>query len=245
MDYSTYQLSVKEMGIVVLQAIGVTAIVSILFYRSFWGIVIFPIFICLLYRKAKKDGAERQKRMLQEQFVNGIRVLNSSLQAGLAMENAWREVQKETKLMYGEDAVFYQELQEINHSVALNIPIEKLFLEFAYRAQIEDIIQFAEILDYGKRSGGNWKKIIDSTVYRISERYDAQKQIEVMVAEKKMEQQIMNMIPLGILGFLQMSAWDYMSVMFHNLFGVLCMTVFFIGYLAAILLSQKVLKVKV
>lgn len=245
MDYSTYQLSVKEMGIVVLQAIGVTAIVSILFYRSFWGIVIFPIFICLLYRKAKKDGAERQKRMLQEQFVNGIRVLNSSLQAGLAMENAWREVQKETKLMYGEDAVFYQELQEINHSVALNIPIEKLFLEFAYRAQIEDIIQFAEILDYGKRSGGNWKKIIDSTVYRISERYDAQKQIEVMVAEKKMEQQIMNIIPLGILGFLQMSAWDYMSVMFHNLFGVLCMTVFFIGYLAAILLSQKVLKVKV
>lgn len=245
MDYSTYQLSVKEMGIVVLQAIGVTAIVSILFYRSFWGIVIFPIFICLLYRKAKKDGAERQKRMLQEQFVNGIRVLNSSLQAGLAMENAWREVQKETKLMYGEDAVFYQELQEINHSVALNIPIEKLFLEFAYRAQIEDIIQFAEILDYGKRSGGNWKKIIDSTVYRINERYDAQKQIEVMVAEKKMEQQIMNIIPLGILGFLQMSAWDYMSVMFHNLFGVLCMTVFFIGYLAAILLSQKVLKVKV
>lgn len=245
MDYSTYHLSPKEKGMVVLKAVGLTAMIMWLFYRSLWAAMLFPVFLILLLKNSKKRGLEERRSKLNEEFVNGIAVLNSSLQAGLSMENAWKEVEKETKFLYGEEALFYLELKELNQTVAHNVPIEKLFLEFAYKCKIEDVIQFAEILDYGKRSGSNWKKIIDTTVSRISERYDAKQQIEVMVAEKKMEQQIMNLMPLGILAFLQFSAWDYMETLYHNWFGVISMTIFLFAYIAAIVLSQRILKVEV
>ena len=107
------------------------------------------------------------------------------------------------------------------------------------------MIQFAELLEYGKRSGSNWRKIIENTVNQITERQAARLEIEVMVAEKKMEQQIMNIFPLGLLAFLQISAKDYMSVLYHNWFGVCVMTIFLVLYIGAILLSQKILKVQI
>ena len=168
-------------------------------------------------------------------------------QKAVATDNAEEiaKAEKEIKMLYGNNALLYLELVEMNHSVSLNMPIEKLFLQFAGRTDLEDVIWFTEILSYGKRSGGNWRKIITSCVFRMCEKQEAKKQIEIMVAEKKLEQQIMNIIPLGILAFLQLSSWDYMSVMYHNPLGVLCMTFVLIGYALAIFLSEKILKIRV
>lgn len=245
MEYSTYQLSSYEKRLVLLQAIGITAVIMLLFYRSFWAGILFPVVFVYLLRQAGKQGVEAKRNQLQEEFVNGIRVLNGSLQAGLSMENGWKEVEKETRLLYGETSFLYQEIKEMNQLVAHNVPIEKLFMDFAYKCKLEDMMQFAELLEYGKRSGSNWKKIIDVTVSRMTERHEAKQQIEIMVAEKKMEQQIMNIMPMAVLAFLQFSAWDYMSVLYHNWFGCISMSVFLIAYVAAIQLSQKILKVQV
>ena len=161
------------------------------------------------------------------------------------MENGWREVEKEIRHLYGEKSLLYLELREINQRVAHNIPIEKLLLEMAYKWKLEDMMQFGQLMEYGKRSGSNWKKMIDIFVVRMMERYEVAQQIEIVVAEKKMEQNIMNIMPLGMLLFLQLSAWDYMSVLYHNWMGWICMTIFLLLYLAAILLSQKILKVTI
>ena len=241
----SYRLSSKELAIAWLKTIGVTGGIMFLFYRSWLAIVWLPVVGVLVIGQEKKKGMEVSRLKLQEEFLQGIATLNSALQAGFSMENAWKEVEKETRLLYGEKSKFYSELKEMNQKVAHNAPLEKLFLEFAYKSKQEDIIQFAELLEFGKRSGSNWKQIIDHTVCQMTEQQDARQQIEVMIAEKKMEQQIMNVMPLGLLAFLQLSAWDYMSVMYHNWFGVICMTVFLMGYFGAIMISEKILKVQV
>lgn len=245
MDYRQYRLEKRDIGKVLLLSCVITIAIAFLFYRSLWGLCFLPIVIGMFYKREKKLGQERRSQMLLEEFINGIRVLDTSLQAGISMENAWREVQKELNIMYGERAYFYQEVKEINHSVALNVPIEKMMLEFAYRSGLEDIITFAELFAYGKRSGGNWRRIIQEVAQHIQDKYDTRKEIEVMVASKKLEQQVMNVIPLGILLFLQMSSWDYMSVLYHNLAGVICMSLCLGGYGAAIVLSEKILQIQV
>lgn len=244
MTEKKYHLSSKEKGLVLLKSLGITMVIMLLFYRSFWAVIFFPLVCFVMLRQAQKTSQETARKKLQEEFLHGIGVLNSSLQAGFSMENAWKEVEKEIKLLYGDTAEFYLKLKEMNQRVAHNMPIEKLFLEFAYTSRMADIIQFAELLEFGKRSGSNWKKIIDVTVSQITEQREAKQEIEVMVAEKRMEQQIMNVMPLGLLAFLQFSAWDYMAVLYHNWFGVICMTIFLLGYVAAYGLSQKILKVE-
>lgn len=245
MDYRVYHFSIKEIMELLLQSVGITILVAVLFYRSAWAGIGFPIVFYLLYQRTRERKCKERVHHLQEQFLSGMRVLNASLQAGLSMENAWREVKKELKLMHGETSDFYREITEMTNQISVNRSIEKMLLEFAYRTGVEDIITFAEVLDYGKRSGGNWKKIIETTVFRMSEKEDAKKEIEVLIAEKKMEQQVMNIIPLGILGFLQFSSWDYMQVLFHNPLGVFCMTVCLAGYGSAIYLSEKIMQIEV
>ena len=161
------------------------------------------------------------------------------------MENAWREVEKELSLLYGAESQVYCEIKEMNQRVAHNVPLERLFLEFAYRTRLDDVIQFAELLEFGKRSGSNWKTLIDVTVNQIVERHEAKQEIDIMVAEKKMEQKIMSVMPLGLLAFLQFAAGDYMAVLYHNWLGVICMSVFLVGYVLAAMLSQRIMKVDV
>lgn len=227
-----------------LKSIGITGVIMFLVYRSVWAFLLFPVIFFFQVKTEQQKNKEETNRKLQEEFLHGVSVLNNALQAGLSMENAWIEVEKETKLLYGTASEFYLAMKEINQKVAHNSPIEKLFLEYAYQCRIEDMIQFAELLEFGKRSGSNWKKIIDGTVSKMIERQEARQQIEVMVAEKKMEQQIMNIVPVGLLAFLQVSAWDYMSVLYNNWFGIIVMTIFLAGYIGAIFLSQKILKVQ-
>lgn len=229
---------------VCLKSIGITGAIMFLVYRSIWAVFYFPVVWFFQTHIEKQREKEERTLKLQEEFMHGIGILNNALQSGLSMENAWKEVEKETKLLYGTSCEFYIAIKEMNQKVALNSPVEKLFLEYAYQCRLEDMIQFAELLEFGKRSGSNWKKIIEATVTKMMERQEARQQIEVMVAEKKMEQQIMNVVPIGLLAFLQVSAWDYMSVLYHNLFGNIIMTIFLAGYLLAILVSKKILKVQ-
>lgn len=245
MDYKQYRFEKKDIRKLAWVSLFLSIMIAFLFYRSIWGIFCMPAVFFLLYKREKENGKERRNQVLLEEFINGIRVLNTSLQAGISMENAWREVQRELLIMYGEKSLFFKEVKEINHSVALNVPIEKLILQFAYRSGLEDIITFAELFEYGKRSGGNWRRIIGEVVQHIQDKYDARKEIEVMIASKKLEQQVMNVIPLGILLFLQISSWDYMSVLYHNLTGVLCMSICLIGYGFALLLSERILRIQV
>lgn len=245
MDYREYQLSRKEKIKTLVIAGGITIVIAILFYRSGWACLLIPGIYLVIKKRIGQRRKEARKQQLKEEFYNGIRSLDSALQAGLSMEGAWKEVEKETKLLYGEKSLFYQELVEINHSVAMNVPIEKLFMEFANRTGLEEIIQFAEIFEYGKRSGGNWKKLISTAVFRFGEKREVKQQIEVMVAEKKLEQQVMNVIPVGILAFLQFSSWEYMSVMYHNPVGVVIMSCVLIVYGVSISLSERILEIKV
>ena len=227
-----------------MKSLGITVIVMVLGYRSVWGILLFPIIFLILQKDEMQREKEVKRRKLQEEFMHGMGVLNSALQAGFSMENAWIEVEKETKLLYGTQSSFYIVIKEINQKVAHNSPIEKLFLEYAYKTKLEDLIQFAELLEFGKRSGSNWKKVIEGTVMQMTERQETRQQIEVMVAEKKMEQKIMNIVPVGLLAFLQIFSWDYMSILYHNILGCIIMTIFLLGYLLAIRFSEKILKVE-
>ena len=148
-------------------------------------------------------------------------------------------------LIYGKESLFYKEVKEFNQQISLNIPVEKILLDFAYRTEIDDIVSFAEVFDYGKRTGGNWKKIINTSVYRMAEKQDVGKEIEVLVAEKKIEQRVINIMPLGMILFLLLFSYDYMQILYHNLVGVIAMSLCLIAYGLSLWLSDKILQIKV
>ncbi len=225
--------------------IGLTLAVAFLFYRSVWAVVLGVIFVPL-YVKIQWEREERARRQdMKKQFISGMQMVSGSLRAGYSMENAWRKAETELLALYGPDAEFCIQMRWMNQRLAINEPMEKILDEFAAESGDEDICGFAEIFGYAKRSGGNLTEIIRTVTERMQEKEEILNEIETSVAAKKMEQRMMDLLLPGILLFITISSPSYVTSLYHNVPGVLVMSVCLGGYLACIYWSEKIMDIPV
>ena len=245
MEYSTYFLSKKEMMVCIGKGLLAGMLAAWILYQSVYGMVTAFIFIPLCIQREKRKRQEQQKETLLLQFRDAMQSVAAALQAGYSMENAWIESQKEMELLHGRESLMYQEVDEMNRAVQMNVPLEHKIEEFAIRSGVEAIASFAEIFSFAKRSGGNFVQIIDATTHRMCGKFETEREIEVMVASKKMEQKVMDVIPIGIIAYLKISAMGTLDILYGNFFGVCFMTVCLVLYIGAIYLSERILDIRV
>lgn len=244
-DYESYPMQgieeIKCLGVSVLLA----AVAAWILYKHPLGlllsIAIFPIY----RRNYVSKKILEQKRELLLQFKEGMQSVSVALLSGYSIENAWAEAEKELCELYGEEAYMVEEMHYMNSGIRMNQPVEQLLYQFASRTGCEDIIGFAEIFRFAKRSGGNFAKIIRNTVQRIVEKQEVEREIETILSGKKMEQKIMNFVPVGLLAYLNLTSEEFLAPLYGNLFGVCVMTIAFVAYIGAFLLAQKMVVIKI
>ncbi len=245
MDYKKYSLSAKERMRCFLTALVLGGTIAYLFYNSWIALGCIPVVYVILCRRAVHAGTEKRQEELAKEFLDTLRTVSASLLAGLSMENAWKEAEKEIRTLYGEESYMYRELEAMNHSVALNIPLEQLLEEFAARAGNEDISSFSEVFAFAKRGGGNFVAIIEGTLEHMRARYDTEREIQVLVASRKMEQKVMNVVPVFILAYLKLTSGGFLDVLYGNIAGVLFMTGCLAAYGGVVILAEKILNIRV
>lgn len=227
------------------KALGLTAVIAYSFYRSYWGFVLFPLIYWWIHKRDMKLRRDKERSVLYDHFMDSLKLVNSSLLSGMSMENAWKDAEIELKALHGPMDIMVKLLETLNKRVQTNEPMEAVWLELAQDSNLEEIQRFAEILSFGKKSGANWKELIHKTVLRMEEKYDTSKQIEVLLAQKRLEQKIMNLMPLGIILFLSLTTGDYLDVLYHNVLGVgcmsLCLAIYGVAFGMAEQLQRKVL----
>ena len=127
----------------------------------------------------------------------------------------------------------------------MNQPIEKLFYEFAAASGCEDILNFAEVFLFAKRSGGDFGRIIKSTTERIRDKMEVEEEIQTVLSGKKMEQKVMSVIPIGLLVYLRLTSGDFLAPLYGNAAGICVMTGALAAYGVALWLSEKIISIKV
>jgi tight adherence protein B len=132
----------------------------------------------------------------------------------------------------------------MNQSVSLNVPLENLLEDFAVRSGNADIASFSEVFAFAKRSGGNFVTIIEGTSAHMRARYDTEREIQVLVASRKMEQKVMNVIPMLILAYLKVTSIGFLDILYRNMAGVLFMSVCLAAYGGSVLLAEKILRIR-
>lgn len=238
-------LSRKEIVFVMIEAMGVTAAIAILFYENICACILYPVIFAIVWRRTKRELLEKRKQMISIQFLDAMRAVGASLLSGYSMENAWKEAQKEIKLLHGSKSYLYVELEEINRSVELSIPIESLLEQFGVRTGIEEIQSFAEVFSFSKRSGGDFVKMIETTTNHMRLKQETQQEISVAIASRRLEQKVMNLVPLFILAYLRVSSGDYLDALYHNAFGVVFMTACLGLYALAIVISERLTAIRI
>ena len=244
-DYYEYQLSKKDIARIVFLSAGISWMLGYLFYDIAWGLFFAPLSWGVLIRLKKDTQKRKIQRQLSTEFYDVLRTLEVGLVSGNSLEHAFVDAQKEIGEIYGESSYTFRELAGINASVSMNEAIEEVFGDFANRSHVEEIITFSEVLRFAKRSGGNLVEIIQSASARIQQVWETEREIEILVASRRYEQDIMSILPLVILLYLKFSFREYMAVLYGNLLGAVFMTMCMIAYFVALVLGKKLLDIRV
>jgi len=244
-DYGTYRFTRKELIRNVALYLVLDAVFSFLFYRSIIAFVIFlPGAYPFLMSRRVALNRQRSRKILAE-FTIGMQMVNASLQAGYAMENAFREATAELTKIYPEDSFIMTEFRYILTQLRLNVPVESLLMDLGRRTHIEDIIHLAEVFQTAKRTGGDMIGIIRGAVTSIQAKAETREEIETNLSGKVSEQKIMSAAPLAIIAYTTLTSPGFLDVCYHSTLGILIMTGALAVYAAAYLWGKKIMQIEV
>lgn len=244
-DYNCHVCSVREYVQCLLISAALSGVFAWLFYRSWFGMLLFPTVYAVYLRAYKNAQIKKKKESLLYEFKDAMQALSAALLAGYSMENAWRDVERELRQLHGQKSLMFAEVRQMNAAIAVNEPMEHVFMEFAGRSGCEEVESFAEVFVFAKRSGGDFVKIIRVAVQKLTGKIEVEQEIATILAGKKLEGQIMNAMPLFILAYMTLSAGDFLDVLYGNVLGVVIMSVVLAGYVLALYLSVRILDIHV
>ena len=87
------------------------------------------------------------------------------------------------------------------------------------------------------------QEILEKTADQIRDRIDIENEIRILLGSRRMEQRIMDAVPFLIIAYIGTVSRGFFDVLYHNAAGILFMTVCLAVYLAAFLLSEKILQI--
>lgn len=229
----------------IAEGIGLVFLVALFFYQSLIAVpFLFPVF--LLYFKERKLGERvRQQKQVSMQFADAIMSVSANQKAGYSVENAFRQAYKDMELLYGKESIICRELHVIETGLANNMVLEKLLHDFGKKSGTEDVKEFAEVFAVAKRNGGNMTEIIERSTAVITQKKETEKEIQVLISAKQMEQKIMNVVPFGILIYVGMTSKGFFDVLYHNMAGIIIMTLCLFAYGAAVWISHRIVNIEV
>lgn len=244
-SYWQRDISKQEYMKAIFQGVLLICIISYLFYGKFlYAILLSPYFI-RYFKSWEKQIIKKKRQQFQEQFKEAIQALASALAVGYSVENAMRETWKDLQIMYKRDEKILKEFQYMHRQLEMNIPVETVLNELAARTNVDDVRLFVTVFTMAKRSGGDMISIIRNAANQIGEKIDVKREIDTMMAAKKLEFQIMSVIPMGMICYLKISFPEFMDVLYGNLLGVFIMSVCLLVYLAAYEIGNRIIEIEV
>ena len=244
-DYGSWHFTRREFILNCTIYAGLDLLIAMLFFRSRLAALLFSPGLPLFLKMRKKDLLEQRRLEMLRQFTTGMQLVNASLQAGYAIENAWKEALNELRKIYEPDSFIVTEFRYIILQTSLNVPIEGLLLDLGRRSHVDDVRNFAEVFQTAKRTGGDLMSIIRNTVSAIQSKNETRQEIEANITGKVSEQRIMCIVPLALIGYITITSPGFLDPCYHNPAGIFIMTISLIVYVIAFFIGKRIMHIEV
>ena len=242
-DYDNIHPGGTKLLAAIISGLMIDALVSYVFYRSAVAFVlILPALIPWLRHKTVQY-MEKRREDLKLQFREMMTAVIAGLEAGYSVENAFIKAYPDMCLLYGAEADICRELRWMSRDLRNNANLEELLSDLAKRCHIPEINDFADVFSIAKSSGGDLPSILRDTASLIGEKIEVKREINTLISAKKMEQNIMNVVPFGIIIYIDATSPGFFTPLYHNPFGVVMMSVMLAVYVSAYLLAGRILKI--
>jgi tight adherence protein B len=151
--------------------------------------------------------------------------LSSSFATGRHLTEALAEALDDLSLIYGEGDKIIRELKEALERLTVGLEPEKtVMFDLAHKLKNDDLRNFTDVYFTCLTTGGDMLKAVRRSSAQIMDKIEIRRGIDAVISQKKYETFILAVLPVVIMGFLQMSSPDYMRPLYGSLTGFLIMT---------------------
>lgn len=218
---------------------------SYLFYDTAIAMLFLSPFSVFWFYQWWIECCHKQEIQFREQFQNSIQIMSSMLKAGYSVENAIRETEKELRTLYPSNTRICVEYEQMGRGLNMNLTAEQVLRDFAKRVQQEDVEQFVTVFASSKRMGGDGIAILKESIRIMSGKAETEREIEALIAAKRMEFRLMCVIPLGMIFYMRFAFPEFLQVLYGNILGTIVMTICFAIYMFAYWLGNRMIRIEV
>ena len=213
--------------------------ISNLFFFCGVGFGAIKMFFPILIDSKKK----KRQEMLRKQFREMLASLSSSFSAGVNVVKAIGAAKNDMISQFGENSYIAVEMREIEAQMDNGISVYDALKEFSKRSGVEDIEDFANVFEICYLKGGNMQKVVRNTYDLIGDKIAINEEIETKLTSNKMQQKIMSVVPIVMIGFLRMTSSSF-AENFATPKGVLSITIAVAMFIGAYVYGNKIVNIK-
>ena len=244
-SYWQQDIRKREYVRIFLEGMTLVFVLSYVFYGTLWAVPFLSPLLIGYVSIRTLELIKKKQSQFRLQFKNAIQSLSAALHVGYSAENAMRETYRELQLLYQKEERILREFRYMNHQLDMNMALEGILMAFAKRTKDEEVQLFVTVFSMAKRSGGDMIAIIRSAITRMTEQVEMEQDMQTTIAAKKLEFQIMTVIPIGILLYMKVGFPEFLDVLYGNVTGVLLMSVCLIVYIVTYVLGRRIVEVEV
>ncbi len=214
-------------------------------WRSVIGVMILVPLVFIFVSGREKEYRQAKNKKNRGIFSEAIISMADALSAGYSVEGALGEATRELVGKYGDKNDTVRGFVEISNKVRNSISIEKAFESFADEMDIDDAKSFSEVLFVAKRMGGDLISIISGTAQGIHDRTEVEKEIDSILGAKKFELRLVQVMPPGIILYLNVFGGGILDPLYCTLAGRVIMTAMLASYFALSKYAKKIVAIDV
>ena len=245
-DYSVYEFSTKEKIIFYLAGYLCIFTVVYLFYHSIIVALISGVLVHFVMPYVKGYMAHKRLDALNMQFKDMLYSLSASVASGRQMEEALIEAEENLSSIYKPTEPIMKELKHMRINILENKESDKpLLKDFAERTKCEDINDFVQVYVTCRNMGGDIEKMIEQTSEVLTQKMTIERDIKVLMSQKKMEGRLISAMPPAMLLALNIFSSSYISVLYETIAGRLIMTAALAVTVYGIYLMERISQIKI
>ena len=216
-----------------------------LFFRNLLFVAGLLLLLPIYLRFCRREQEKEVSRRLNRGFADALAAFSAALEAGYSAENALAECAKDLAMLYPEEEPIRKELYYLQRQLQNNQSLEEAFTDMAVRTKDEDILCFAEVFEIAKRSGGDLIQVIKAAERNIAERAEVKREIRTILTAKRLEGNVMNLMPCGILAYFLLCDPAYLEPLYEGMAGRVLMGCLLAAYLGCVCWAGKITEIEV
>ncbi len=219
--------------------------VGMIFYRIPRLAAIAAIFFTYgvhYYRKWKQNRLHRQ---MIDEFIEINRMLISELHAGKSLQRAYRDIY----LRIAQEGERFQpnmqaQLKIWCQKMDMGMEIGEILQDFANCYRDDNIAQFVNMVEVAQASGSSLLDVIDLTDRMIGETIEIERELAILIAEKKLEQIVVSASPVLLLYIMQQFSYDFVAPLYETAVGRLLMTGALVVFIGCFIWSKRMTEIE-